>query len=230
MRGDRLNSRTAKAMSPRYPTNQVAHFWCLPDDSSVVPTCPYTGCPLMFAPRAAPEVTASRIRERRLARVVTANGLRRDCCASGGRVTSDDSCQLPVATWAATTAIVSGLALTSPWPMVAAASSATPLEPPTAPENPCSGSCHRRPKPNPSAALLSSVTVSPWDSPASAVAQDRAKSVPKVAPGSGLACSTFRKVCPPTELTGLQGMVVFTAMPLASSASADTMMNAPPGW
>ena len=40
VRGDPLNSRTAKAMSPRYPTNQVAHFWCLPDDSSVVPTCP----------------------------------------------------------------------------------------------------------------------------------------------------------------------------------------------
>src|SRR5262249_49270688 len=40
VRGDPLNSRTAKAMSPRYPTNQVAHFRCLPEASSVVPTCP----------------------------------------------------------------------------------------------------------------------------------------------------------------------------------------------
>jgi hypothetical protein len=40
VRGDPLNSRTAKAISPRYPTNQVAHFWCLPEASSVVPTCP----------------------------------------------------------------------------------------------------------------------------------------------------------------------------------------------
>ena len=40
MRGDLLNSRTAKAMSPRYPTNHVAHFWCLPEDSIVVPTWP----------------------------------------------------------------------------------------------------------------------------------------------------------------------------------------------
>src|SRR5262250_19720 len=40
VRGDPLNSRTAKAMSPRYPTNQVAHFCRLPEDSSVVPTCP----------------------------------------------------------------------------------------------------------------------------------------------------------------------------------------------
>src|SRR6516225_1907238 len=229
MRGEPLTSKTAKAMSPRYPTNQVAHFWCLPDDSSVVPTCPYTGCPPTFAPRAAPEVTASRIRERRLVSVVMANGLRRDCCASGGRVTSDGSCQLPVATWAATTAIVSGLTRTFPWPMVAAASFATPLELPTVPENPGSGSCHVRPKPNPEAALLSSAVLSPCDSPASAVAQDCAKSVANVAPGSGLARGTLRKLFPPTELTGLQGMVVFTGMPLASSASADTMMKAPPG-
>src|SRR5215831_5511252 len=229
MRGDRLNSRTAKAMSPRYPTNQVAHFWCLPDDSSVVPTCPYTGCPLMFAPRAAPETTASRIRDRRLVSVAMANGLRRDCCASGGRVTSDGSCQAPVATWAATSAIVSGLTLTCPWPTVAAASPATPLALPTVPENPASGNCQVRPKPNPSAALASSAAVSPWDSPASAVAQECAKSVANVAPGFGLACGTLRKLRPPTELTWLQGMVVFTGIPLASSASADTMLKAPPG-
>ena len=106
---------------------------CFPEVSSAVPTWPYTVCPLTFARRAAPERTASRIRLRRLARVPAANGVCRACCASGGRVTRVGSCQVPVATCAATSAMVSGLTLTFPWPMVAAASWVTPLAVPTVP-------------------------------------------------------------------------------------------------
>src|SRR5262245_51410245 len=169
------------------------------------------------------------MRPRRLFRVVMLNGACRDCCASGGRVTSDGSCQVPVATWAATRAMVSGLTLTFPWPMVAAASWATPLVVPTDPENPGSGNCQRRPKPNPSAALLSFAALSPWDSPLNAVTHDFAKSAANVAPGFLACAGTLRKLCPPTELTGLQGMVLFVATPLASSAAVDTMVKAPPG-
>src|SRR5258708_23189199 len=166
---------------------------------------------------------------RRLARLVAVNGACRDACASGGRVTSDGSCQVPVATGAATLAMVSGLTLTLPWPMVAAASWATPLEVPTNPEKLASGNCHCWPKPNPAAALLRSAVVSRWDRPAKAVAQDWAKSPPSVAPWSVACGGTLRKLCPPTGLPGLQGIGVFMPTPLASSASVDTIVNAAPG-
>src|SRR5260370_39418499 len=154
------------------------------------------------------------MRLRRLARVPAANGDCRDCCASGGRVTSAGACQVPVATCAATPAMVSGLTLTFPWPMVAAASWVTPLEVPTVPENPGSGNCHCWPKPNPAAALLSSAVFSRWDRPAKAVAQDWAKSPPSVAPMSALVLGrTLLEVGPATVLPGAEGIRGVTCTP-----------------
>src|SRR5262249_57279963 len=101
-----------------------------------------------------------------------------------------------------------------PWARAAAASSATPVELPTDPETPCSGNCHRRSKPNPSAALLSSALLSPWDIPASAVVQDCAKSVANVAPGFALPFGTLRKFCPPTHLPRLHRLLASTSTPL----------------
>src|SRR5207237_10358925 len=86
-----------------------------------------------------------------------------------------------------------------------------------------------RPNPDPVAALFSSAVVNCCDRPAIALAQDSTKSAANVALMSVLTWGTLRKLRPPTELPGVHGIGVFTATPLASSASPDTTVKTAPG-
>src|SRR5580658_878087 len=217
------DSMMVNAMSPRKPTNQLVQ----PDLDLTRPTCPYTGTPARSAALAAPARTAPSMRPRRASSVPGSSAVPALAGGSAGFSMNCGVCQLPESTAAATMAMDSGLIRTSPWPIVSAATSASPPMAGTDPEKAGTCSCDQSaPIPNSFTARVSLLALSRSDSPANTVPQPSANSALN---GFSSPVPSLVNVWPPTEKEFSQEIWADGFSPVASSAAADTMVNAMPG-
>ena len=189
---------------------------------------PETSRPLTAASVPVPFATTSPISVRSDAAIAGSSGRAASAARGGGSSTSLDGFHVPAPTAPATVAIASGLAVTLPCPMVAAARSVAPAASGMEPPNAASGSVGFASNPVAVAARFIAPSGSCSPSCRNAVLHEIANARPNDNDGSA-SPSKFRNARPSTVNVGGQVVSVAGVVPFARSAAVVTILNVDPG-